>query len=347
MSNTQHLNEKRLFNPKGQDDVSHRTIIKGNTTNILNLNATKYQWAKALYRVMTNNTWFPEKVNLSEDAISYQTLTADEQFSYKGILSFLIFLDSIQTNNLPNFNDFITAPEVNLILAIQTYQEAIHSQSYQVILESIVEKQARDEILYFWRDNEILLKRNQYICDIYEDFQKKPNDKTMFRAVVANYLLEGLYFYNGFAFFDTLADQGKMLGTEKMIAYIRRDELTHVTLFADILLEIKEEFPDVFDEKIVYEMFESAVQQEIEWSNFILGNRILGINTDAIESYTRYLANERLKLIKMDPLYDNTVNPFKHLERFQEMNEDRTNFFESTVINYTQSSGLAGSWDDF
>jgi ribonucleoside-diphosphate reductase beta chain len=72
-------------------------------------------------------------------------------------------LDSIQTVNLPNFNDYITAPEVNLLLSIQAYQEAIHSQSYATILESVVESKVRDEIYYFWRDDEILLERNKFI----------------------------------------------------------------------------------------------------------------------------------------------------------------------------------------
>jgi ribonucleoside-diphosphate reductase beta chain len=75
----------------------------------------------------------------------------------------LIFLDSIQTVNLPNFNDYITAPEVNLILSIQAYQEAIHSQSYATILETVVEPKDRDEIYYFWRDDKHLLERNEFI----------------------------------------------------------------------------------------------------------------------------------------------------------------------------------------
>ncbi|MEA3304614.1 MAG: ribonucleotide-diphosphate reductase subunit beta [Patescibacteria group bacterium] len=341
------MSTKKLFNPQGDDTIQGRTIIHGDTTNLLNLNEVKYQWATGLYRVMTNNTWFPEKVNLTEDTTGYANLTEDEARAYKGILSFLIFLDSIQTNNLPNFNDYITAPEVNLILAIQTYQEAIHSQSYQTILESIVPKEERDEILYFWRDDKILLDRNKYIGDIYEELRSDPSDHTLFKSLVANFLLESLYFYNGFAFFDTLADQGKMVGSEKMIAYIRRDELTHITIFSNIMMEIKKEFPDVWGEQLIYDMVEKAVEQEIEWSNHILGDKILGINTESIENYTKWLANDRLKMLKMKPLYKKVVNPYKHLERFQEMNDDRTNFFESTVINYTQSSGLAGSWDDF
>ena len=67
---------------------------------------------------------------------------------YDGVflLIFLIFLDSIQTNNIPNISDYITAPEINLILSIQTFQEAIHSQSYQYIIESILPKEVRNNI---------------------------------------------------------------------------------------------------------------------------------------------------------------------------------------------------------
>lgn len=75
----------------------------------------------------------------------------------------MIFLDSIQTVNLPNFAEYISAPEVELILAIQAYQEAIHSQSYATILETVVESKDRDDIYYFWRTDEHLLERNKFI----------------------------------------------------------------------------------------------------------------------------------------------------------------------------------------
>ncbi len=39
-----------------------------------------------------------------------------------------------------------------------------------------------------------------------------------------------------------------MPATGRMIAYIRRDELTHVTIFANIIKEIKREFPGVYNE---------------------------------------------------------------------------------------------------
>jgi ribonucleoside-diphosphate reductase beta chain len=337
-----------LFNPAGIDTVEHRTIIKGSTTGLFNLNAVKYSWAKGLYQVMVGNFWLPEKVSgLKDDQRDFHsTLTPEEQRAYKGTLSFLIFLDSIQTVNLPNFSDYITAPEVNLLISIHAYQEAIHSQSYATILESVVSPEEREEIYYFWRTDSVLLERNKYIGGVYQEFIDTPNDKNFFSALVANFLLEGLYFYNGFAFFDTLVDMMKMPATGRMIAYIRRDELTHMTLFANILREIKREFPEIYDESVILDLTRTAVEQEITWSNHILGSKIMGINGETTEGYTKWLANQRLAMLGIAPLYPEAmVNPYKHLDRLQDPNGDKGNFFETTVINYTQSSSMKGGWD--
>lgn len=341
-------NKNKIFNPNWVDTVSHRTIIKWNTTWLFNLNNTKYSRAKSLYTVMIWNFWIPEKVSwLGEDSIQYkQTLTEHERRAYDGILSFLIFLDSIQTVNLPNFNDYVTSPEVNLILSIQAYQEAIHSQSYATLLEWVADSNKRDEIYYFWRDDEVLLERNKYIWWIYQQFLDDPSDDNFFKWLIWNFLLESLYFYNWFAFFDTLADHGKMLATDRMINYIRRDELTHVTLFANLLKDIKREFPNMFNEEVIYQMFRVAVDQEIKWSQHILWTQIIWINAKSINDYTKWLANQRLALLWLEPLYPEvTVNPYKHLDRLQDQNAEKSNFFESTVTNYTQSSSLKGSWD--
>ena len=138
----------------------------------------------------------------------------------------------------------------------------------------------------------------------------------------------------------------KMPATGRMIAYIRRDELTHVTIFANIIKDIRREFPSVYNEELIKTMFQTAVEQEIEWSKHILGNKIPGINGETTEEYTRWLANQRLSMLGIAPLYPEAIgNPYKHLDRLQDPNADKGNFFETTVINYTQSSNMAGSWD--
>jgi len=341
------MKKNRIFNAKGDDSLDKRTIIKGNVTGLFNLNAVKYNWARSMYQVMIGNFWVPEKVGgLSEDAVMYHNLAKPEQQAYKGIISFLTFLDSIQTVNLPNFSDYITSPEVNLLLAIQSYQEAIHSQSYTTILETVVDAREREQIYYYWRDDKTLLKRNEYIGQIYQNFHDSPNENNFFRALIGNYILEGLYFYNGFAFFDTLVFHSRMTATGRMINYIRRDELTHVVLFSNIIKEIQKEFPAMYDEAVITTMFSEAVEQEITWTNHIIGDSVNGISRESTGLYTKWLANERLALLKIDPLFPEVIkNPYKHLERMSDNNSEKTNFFESTVVNYTQSSSMNGSWD--
>jgi ribonucleoside-diphosphate reductase beta chain len=341
------MNVNPIFNPKGDDSIDKRTMIGANVTGLFNLNAVRYPWAKNLYQVMIGNFWVPEKVSgLREDAMQYNELSEHERRSIRGILSFLIFLDSVQTTNLPNISDFITSPEVNLLLSIQAYQEAIHSQSYATILESVVDAREREEIYYIWREDPVLYERNASIGEVYQRFKDNPNPENFFETIVANYLLEGLYFYNGFAFFDTLAYQSKMLATSRMINYIRRDELTHVTLFSHIFRELRKEEPALFNENRVLEMCKAAVDQEIKWGQHILGENIPGINDQTTEDYTKWLANRRLQSIGLPPLYPDVIeSPYQHLQHLQNQNGEKTNFFESTVTNYTQSSSLKGSWD--
>jgi len=343
------LQKKRLFNPEGNDKIANRSMIGGNTTNLFNLNNVKYKWTQELYRVMMGNFWVPEKVDLSADTTSYNELTKYEIKAFDGILSFLTFLDSIQTNNISNIADWITAPEVSTLLAIQTYQEAIHSQSYSYIIESIIPASKKDLIYDFWRDDKILLERNEYIAQIYQEFVDNQTTENFVKVIIANYILEGLYFYNGFNFFYNLASRNMMLGVADEIRYINRDELTHVVIFKNMILALKEEQPNLIKEKVVLEMFEEAVSQEITWTNHILDDHILGINQKSTEEYTKFLANMRLEMIGFKKIYEGyDKNPYAHLEKLADKDNDniKANFFESTVTNYNQSSSVDG-WDDF
>ena len=131
------LPHKPLFNPDGDTDVLKRRMIGGNTTNLNDYNNLKYTWASEWYRQAMNNFWIPEEINLSQDIKDYPNLSPAERKAYDKILSFLVFLDSIQTANLPCVGEYITANEVNLCLNIQTFQECVHSQSYSYMLDTI------------------------------------------------------------------------------------------------------------------------------------------------------------------------------------------------------------------
>lgn len=339
--------KKKLFNEFGEQDYSKRKIIGGNTTNLIELNNIKYEWADKIYRQMMNNFWIPEEVQMGQDIKDYTTLSNYERESYNKIISFLIFLDSLQTSNLPNINNYITAPEISLCLTVQTFQEAVHSQSYSYILDSVCLANERHKIYNYWREDKLLLDRNKFITDQYENFIFNPTIENFIKAVMANYILEGIYFYSGFSFFYLLGKQGKMLGTVSIIKYIQRDENTHLNLFKLIFNELKKESPEIFTnelKKTLVGMMEKAVECEISWGEYVIGDNINGITKDIVSKYIKYLANQRLQALGFDILYKEIKeHPMDWIDSFSNINNIKTDFFEQKVINYSKSSVL--DWD--
>ena len=292
-----------------------------------------------------NNFWIPEEVNLSQDLKDYKKLSEEERTAYDKILSFLIFLDSIQTANLGNINNYITASEVNLCLTIQSFQEAVHSQSYSYMLDSICSPEKRNEILYQWKDDEILLNRNKFIGDLYNQFIDNPTETNLLKALMANYILEGIYFYSGFMFFYNLERNGKMPGSAQEIRYINRDENTHLWLFRNIIKELQNENPELFTNEIkseLREMMEYGVSQEILWGHYVIGDNIQGINKKLIEDYIKYLGNKRLREINLEPLYSTEYdkNPASWVDSLSNANSVKTDFFEARSTAYAKAATL-------
>ena len=339
------MQRKKIYNPESTEGVSDRKIFGGNPTGIFELNRIKYQWAYNLWDMMLNNTWFPKEVDMTQDVRDYKLLTEQEKISYDKALSQLIFMDSLQTNNLiDNINPFITTPEINLILVRQAYEEALHSQSYAVMVDSISSN--TDEIYEMWRSDKQLKGKNDYIASVYEKLAADPTDEQIVKAMFANQILEGLYFYSGFTFFYTLARSGKMLGSAQMIRFIQRDEVTHLLLFQNMINATKRERPDLFTSELideVYHMFEEAVELEISWGKYITNGQILGLTDEIIDEYIKYLANDRLKAVGLKPLY-NANHPIKWVDSFSKFNDQKTNFFEGNVTNYSKGSL---TFDDF
>jgi len=202
------IERKKIYNPNSNEHVNDRRIFGGNPTGIFELNDIKYQWAYNLWDLMLNNTWFPKEVDMTNDVRDYKQLTESEKNAYDKALSQLIFMDSLQTNNLiDNVNPYITSPEINLILVRQAFEEALHSQSYAVMVDSI--SQNTDEIYDMWRNDAQLKNKNDNIAKVYEELAKNPSDEQIVKAMFANQILEGIYFYSGFTFFYTLARRRK------------------------------------------------------------------------------------------------------------------------------------------
>jgi len=145
----------------------------------------------------------------------------------------------------------------------------------------------------------------------------------------------------GFSYIYVLGD--KVPGARDMIKFIARDELnTHLPLFVNIFRTIrKENSIESSTIDIMYKMIEEAVDIELEYGNYLLDTfPVMGVTKELMQKTVHNYANERLKKIGLDPIFPETANTYlqqlvsKHLN----MNDVKSNFFESNVSNYAKSS---------
>ena len=345
MEQIKNITKKTIYNPQSTESLKDRRTFGGDPDGMLNFTKPKYIWATNLWDTMEGNTWFPKEVQMTGDAKDYKFLTPPEKRMYDLVLAQLIFMDSLQTNNImDNMNPFITAPEINAILSRQSYEEANHSKSYAVMVESISDN--TDEIYDMWKTDAQLQKKNKFIADTFAKLGDDPTPRNIVLAMFANQILEGMYFYAGFSAMYALGKSGKMLGSSQMIRFIQRDEITHLLLFQHMIISTKQERPELFTpdlEEEVRQMIRDAVRIESEWGAYITQGQILGLTDAIILQYIQYLGDLRLTAVGYKPEY-NVKHPIPWVDGYSSFNDQRVNFFEGNVVNYSKGSL---DFDDF
>jgi ribonucleoside-diphosphate reductase beta chain len=79
------------------------------------------------------------------------------------------------------------------------------------------------------------------------------------------------------------------------------------------------------------------------YADDILPNGILGVNSDMLNQYIEFLANDRLRSVGLEPQFDSDKNPFPFLSETQDA-DAMSAFFERREKNYRNASVLE---DDF
>lgn len=341
------LTRVKVLNPAQPNKST--AIFGGQASGILNWNDLAHPHFYTLRQKIRSLFWTANEVDMTQDVKQFRNLSKAEQEAFLKIIGLLATLDGPQTVVAMKIADFATDPSVKSILATIADQESEHNHSYAYVLSSVTTLDKQMASFEMGRTDEVLMKRNERIVDIYNEFAENPTIETVLKAMVYTTLLEGLFFYSGFAFFYNLARHQKMVGTSTMISYINRDELQHGKAISDIFRAALAENPEYNTEAFtewIYDQFRHSVEQEIIWSRYVLGE-IEGIDLDEMAGYVKYRANKMLRMLGLSEIYPEfTDNPMKWIRAYVDNFDDtKTDFFEQTSRQYVKTSDLNG-FDD-
>ena len=151
-------------------DINKRRVINGADADVIQLYPMKHLWAWEAYNVGNANHWLPTEISMQKDIEQWNApgfLTDDERTAFKTVLGFFTTGDSLAANNvvLATYRH-VTSPECRMYLLRQGYEEAIHTHSYQYIVESLGLDEG--EIFNMYREVDAIYDKDAFILSFNE-----------------------------------------------------------------------------------------------------------------------------------------------------------------------------------
>lgn len=278
-----------------------------------------------LYKRQLDCFWRAEEIDLAHDRGAYQSLNKDEQHFIKHILAFFAASDGIVMENLVGrFMDEVKLSEARACYAIQTMMEQVHSQTYSLLIDTLIQDSGEKMALFNAVENYPSIKSKadwalKWIGDRKRSYGSR---------LVAFACVEGIQFSGAFCAIYWLKKRGvKMDGLTFSNELISRDEALHVET-AVALFKKLEKKPSLSK---IAEIIREAVAIEKEFICEALPCRLIGMNEGLMSKYIEFVA-DRLAVQLGSPKLFNTKNPFEWMESISL--EGKTNFFEKRVGEY-------------
>ena len=284
----------------------------------------KYEDIWQMYKKQVDCFWRAEEIDLTKDLINWQSLNNDEQFFISMILAFFAGSDGIVLENLATrFMNDVQVSEARAFYGFQIAMENIHSQTYSLLIETYIkDKDEKHKLFNAIEHFPCIKKKSDWAQKWIRD-----NRSSFATRLVAFACVEGIFFSGAFCSIYWLKKRGLMPGLTFSNELISRDEALHcefaVLLYNKLLKKV--------DKNRIYEIIKEAVEIETEFICDALPCRLIGMNSDLMTQYIKFVADRLSVQLGYKKIY-NVTNPFEFMELISL--ESKTNFFEKRNDSY-------------
>ncbi|MDE2592090.1 MAG: class 1b ribonucleoside-diphosphate reductase subunit beta [Actinomycetales bacterium] len=292
---------------------------------------------------LTQNFWLPEKVPLSNDIQSWETLREHERKLTMHVFTGLTMLDTIQgtVGAVSLIPDARTQHEEAVMTNI-AFMESVHAKSYSSVFSTLCLSSDIDEAFRWSEDNPNLQKKAEIILSYYHGTDP-------LKRKVASTLLESFLFYSGFYLPMYWSSRAKLTNTADLIRLIIRDEAIHGYY-------IGYKFQQTFNQEskarqdelrgYAYDLLLELYENEIKYTADLYDD--IGLTAD-VKKFLHYNANKALMNLGFDALFpkdDCDVNP-AILAALSPNADENHDFFSGSGSSYVMGKHEATTDDDW
>jgi ribonucleoside-diphosphate reductase beta chain len=292
---------------------------------------------------LTGNFWLPEKVPLSNDVQSWNTLTDQEQVLTMRVFTGLTLLDTIQgtVGAVSLIPDALT-PHEEAVYTNIAFMESVHAKSYSSIFSTLCSTREIDEAFRWSTENENLQRKARIVMDYYR------GDEPLKRKV-ASTLLESFLFYSGFYLPMHWSSHAKLTNTADLIRLIIRDEAVHGYYIGykyqrglERLDEAARQDLKDYTFSLMYELYDNEVQYTQDLYDEV------GLTED-VKKFLHYNANKALMNLGYEAMFPasvTNVNP-AILSALSPNADENHDFFSGSGSSYVIGKAEATEDEDW
>ncbi|RPK31743.1 ribonucleotide-diphosphate reductase subunit beta [Paenibacillus xylanexedens] len=333
----------RVFNGEVKNKATK--IFGGVASGICDWDDIKYPHMLTLYKELFGNYWIEDEIRLTNDLKQYRdSLTEREKYVYNVLTGMLTSLDSVANRFNFTIGHTCTDPSVAAVIQIIGAFEGLHARSYQYLTSTMLNSEEKKQAFNAPKEIHILRERNNMIFDKIQDFIDNPTDfNKLYHALLANLVLEGVFFTGAFVYFNSLARSNRMIGSNNMVNLIKTDENFHSVFYGDVMkilmleneqLNTKENYNNAIN------FIRFCVEKEKEWADYIFdGIDILSVSE--YKDYIEYLSNVICRNAGLEEVYpDNKELKSQWIITYgTKGGNTKGDFFQTNVISYGHESG--------
>jgi len=290
-----------------------------------------------MYKKQIDCFWRAEEIDLSKDLTNWESLNADERHFISMILAFFAASDGIVLENLASrFMSEIQVSEARAFYGFQIAMENIHSETYSLLIETYIkDKDEKSRLFNAIEHFPCIKKKSDWAQKWIHD-----NRSSFATRLVAFACVEGIFFSGAFCSIYWLKKRGLMPGLTFSNELISRDEALHcefaILLYSKLLKKV--------DKARIHELIKEAVDIETEFICDALPCRLIGMNSEMMSQYIRFVADRLCVQLGYKKIY-NVSNPFDFMELISL--EGKTNFFEKRNDSYALANKKSDDAFDF
>ena len=302
-----------------------------------------YPWAYDAWLQQQRIHWLPEEVPLADDVKDWQkNLTNEERNLLTQIFRFFVQAD-VEVNNcyMGHYSRVFKPTEVCMMLASFSNTETIHIAAYSYLLDTIGMPELEYEAFLHIKE-----MRDKY--EYMQSFNTSTKLNIAKTLAMFGAFTEGLQLFASFAILLNFPRFNKMKGMGQIVTWSARDETLHTNSIIRLFHTFLSENPEI-KSKDFFEDLKNACSIVVGHEDsfidkaFELGG-VEGLEAENVKKYIRYIADNRLNQLGVDPIYNVGKNPLPYMDEMLNSLE-HANFFESRATEYSRAA-TQGTWDE-